>query len=157
MAAASSIGEQAQKTFTLMKVVGRDMFIGIWCFIMALISVTKWEKKEGGQKPKAGEIWYRFPKFIVGFFVASIILTIVIALTGNSTAMDTNVIAPLKVLRSWAFIFTFLSIGLTTRFKDLTAVGWKPLAAFTSGVIVNVPLGYIFSIIIFGGFWKLIN
>lgn len=157
MAAASSIGEQAQKTFTLMKVVGRDMFIGIWCFIMALISVTKWEKKEGGQKPKASEIWYRFPKFIVGFFVASIILTIVIALTGNSAVIDTNVIAPLKVLRSWAFIFTFLSIGLTTRFKDLTSVGWKPLAAFTSGVIVNVPLGYIFSIIIFGGFWKLIN
>jgi uncharacterized integral membrane protein (TIGR00698 family) len=157
MAAASSIGEQAQKTFTLMKVVGRDMFIGIWCFIMALISVTKWEKKEGGQKPKASEIWYRFPKFIVGFFAASIILTIVIALTGNSAAIDTNVIAPLKVLRSWAFIFTFLSIGLTTRFKDLTSVGWKPLAAFTSGVIVNVPLGYIFSIIIFGGLWKLIN
>ena len=44
MAAAAAIDEQAIRTFTLMKVVGRDMFIGIWCFILALISVTKWEK-----------------------------------------------------------------------------------------------------------------
>ncbi|MPM99168.1 hypothetical protein SDC9_146359 [bioreactor metagenome] len=35
MAAASAIDEQAIKTFTLMKVVGRDMFVGIWCFSMA--------------------------------------------------------------------------------------------------------------------------
>ncbi|MDQ7092235.1 putative sulfate exporter family transporter [Desulfosporosinus sp. PR] len=159
MAAAAAISEQAIRTFTLMKVVGRDMWIGIWCFIMALISVTKWERDESGAKPQAGEIWYRFPKFVIGFFIASILLTIIVASSSPATAssVSANVMGPMKVLRSWTFIFTFLSIGLTTRFRDLTSVGWKPFAAFTAGVCVNVPLGFIFSTIILGGFWQLVK
>ncbi|WP_075366357.1 YeiH family protein, partial [Desulfosporosinus metallidurans] len=89
MAAAAAIGEQSIKTFTLMKVVGRDMFVGIWCFIMAFISITKWEKKTDGTKPNAGEIWTRFPKFVLGFFVASIIIT---ALVGSVDASTSKVI-----------------------------------------------------------------
>lgn len=159
MAAAAQINEQAIKTFTLMKVVGRDMFIGIWCFIMALIAVTKWEKREDGTKPSASEIWVRFPKFVIGFFVASIITTLLIASVDANTAkaINSTVIAPVKELRTWAFIFTFLSIGMTTRFKELTSVGWKPLAAFTTGVIVNVPLGYILSVLVLGGYWNMVK
>lgn len=159
MAAAASISEQAIKTFTLMKVVGRDMFVGIWCFIMALISITKWEKRQDGTKPKAGEIWTRFPKFVLGFFVASIIITALVAGVDASTSKDISaqVIGPIKELRGWAFIFTFLSIGLTTRFRDLTSVGWKPFAAFTTGVLVNVPLGYILSVIVMGGYWAMVK
>ncbi|MPN03371.1 hypothetical protein SDC9_150599 [bioreactor metagenome] len=157
MAAAASLGEQSIKTFTLMKVVGRDMFVGIWCFIMAMISVTKWEKRDDGSKPNAGEIWTRFPKFVLGFFVASIIVTILVASVGTGTAaaqsVDSLIIAPIKELRTWAFIFTFLSIGMTTRFKELTSVGWKPFAAFTTGVLVNVPLGYLLSVVVMGNYW----
>lgn len=159
MAAAATLGEQAIKTFTLMKVVGRDMFVGIWCFIMALISVTKWEKREDGSKPNAGEIWTRFPKFVIGFFIASIIVTFLIAGVDAPTAksVNANVVNPVKELRSWAFIFTFLSIGMTTRFKELTSVGWKPFAAFTTGVLVNVPLGYLLSVVIMGGYWSMVK
>jgi uncharacterized integral membrane protein (TIGR00698 family) len=155
MAAASSINDQAIKTFTLMKVVGRDMFIGIWCFILALISVTKWEKQAQSSKPDKGEIWRRFPKFVLGFFLASAILTVLIASVDANTvkSINTNIVSPVKELRTWAFIFTFLSIGLTTRFKDLTAVGWKPFAAFSTGVLVNVPLAYLLTVVIFGQYW----
>lgn len=161
MAAAAALGEQSIKTFTLMKVVGRDMFVGVWCFIMAMISVTKWEKREDGTKPNAGEIWGRFPKFVLGFFVASIIVTILVASVGTATdagkSVNTLIINPIKELRTWAFIFTFLSIGMTTRFKDLTSVGWRPFAAFTTGVLVNVPLGYILSVLIMGNYWSMIK
>ncbi|ACL22668.1 YeiH family protein [Desulfitobacterium hafniense] len=159
MAAAASINEQAIKTFTLMKVVGRDMFVGIWCFIMAFISITKWEKRQDGTKPNAGEIWTRFPKFVLGFFVASIIITALVAGADPAASKDitAQVIGPLKELRNWAFIFTFLCIGLTTRFKDLTSVGWKPFAAFTTGVLVNVPLGYILSVVVMGGYWAMVQ
>lgn len=155
IAAAASINEQAIKTFTLMKVVGRDMFVGIWCFVMAMISVTKWEKRSDGTKPSAGEIWNRFPKFVIGFFVASIIVTILIACVNSamSGTINESIIGPIKSLRGWAFTFTFLSIGLTTRFKELTSVGWKPFAAFTTGVLVNVPLGYLLSVVILGSYW----
>jgi uncharacterized integral membrane protein (TIGR00698 family) len=156
MAAAAAIDEQAIKTFTLMKVVGRDMFVGVWCFIMALISVTKWEKREDGTKPNAGEIWQRFPKFVLGFFVASIIITALVTSVDAASAksVDSNVIGPIKTLRGWAFNLTFICIGLTTRFKELTSVGWKPFGAFTTGVLVNVPLGYLLSIVVMGDYWS---
>ncbi|CFY09111.1 Uncharacterised protein family UPF0324, prokaryote [Syntrophomonas zehnderi OL-4] len=156
MAAAAAIDEQAIRSFTLMKVVGRDMFIGIWCFILALVSVTKWEKREDGSKPDAKEIWTRFPKFVIGFFVASAIITVLVASAATpeiASAINGDVIKPVKTLRTWAFIFCFLCIGMTTRFKELTSVGWKPLAAFSTGVAVNVPLGYILSVLLLGSYW----
>ena len=43
---AAQFGDGAITTFTLMKVVGRDVFVGVWAFILAIISVTMWEKGE---------------------------------------------------------------------------------------------------------------
>jgi uncharacterized integral membrane protein (TIGR00698 family) len=161
-AAASAYGrmagneEAAIKAFTLMKVIGRDMWIGIWSLVFALISTMVWERKEVGAKPNAGEVWRRFPKFVIGFFIASAFLSM---FTAGATTEEMNkavkplLIAPVASLRAWAFIFCFLSIGLTTRFRDLKSVGWKPFMAFTIGVGVNVVLGYILSVHIFGDYW----
>ncbi len=67
-------------TFTLMKVIGRDIWIGIWCLILAVVSVMFWEKEEGAKRVVGpGVIWERFPKFVIGFFAASIIMTFVSA------------------------------------------------------------------------------
>lgn len=153
--AASSFGDQALNSFTLMKVIGRDIFIGVWAFILAFISITFWENKKSGTKADATEIWHRFPKFIIGFFTASILLTIVIAAssTASGAVISTDVIAPIKEFRTWAFTFTFLSIGLTTRFKELTSFGWKPFAAFSTGAVVNIVLGYVLSALILNHFW----
>ena len=62
-------------------------------------------------------------------------------------------VVPLKDLRSWAFIFCFLSIGLTTRIRGLAHAGVKPFAAFTAGVVVNVLLGFLLSAYVFAGHW----
>jgi hypothetical protein len=63
-------------TFTLMKVIGRDIWIGIWCLILAVVSVVFWERKDASQRAVGvGIIWERFPKFVLGFFAASIIMT----------------------------------------------------------------------------------
>ncbi len=157
-AAAEAIGdERAVKTFTLMKVVGRDMFVGIWAFLVAILSVTVWEKKSAKDSERIDkkEIWNRFPKFIIGFFIASILTTIVISFLDQKAgaAYSKDIIGTLKTLRGWTFTWTFLCIGFTTRFRELTAVGWKPLAAFTLGVIVNVPLGYWLSNAVFASYW----
>lgn len=157
IAAAAQFGDGAIRTFTLMKVVGRDIFVGIWAFLLAIISVTLWEAKEDGAKPSAGVIWERFPKFVLGFFIASFLISFVQLHVGQGSellqTMDANAIGPVKNLRGWAFVLCFLCIGLTTRFKELTAVGWKPFIAFTSGVAVNVLLGYLFSTHILGEYW----
>jgi uncharacterized membrane protein YadS len=38
--------EQSLQAFILMKVIGRDTWIGIWAFIFALIATTRWEVEE---------------------------------------------------------------------------------------------------------------
>jgi uncharacterized integral membrane protein (TIGR00698 family) len=149
--------DQAVKTFTLMKVVGRDMFIGVWALMAAILSVTLWEKKSLAESERVdySQIWRRFPKFVIGFFVASLFATVVIMMLDPKvgSGFSKDALSTVKTLRSWTFTWTFLAIGLTTRFKDLMNFGWKPMAAFTIGVIINVPLGYWLSNVIFQSYW----
>ena len=50
-AAVEAIGnESATQAFTLMKVVGRDMFVGLWAFLAAYLSVTVWERASTNER-----------------------------------------------------------------------------------------------------------
>jgi len=152
----SGTPDQAVWAFTLMKVVGRDVWIGIWAFILAIVATTHWEKSESGRKANAAEIWWRFPKFVIGFVIASLLVTWVArnySYAEFGKLVTPELTDPLKNLRTWAFIFCFFSIGLTTRFGELARTGKKPLLAFTAGVIINVILGFIFSVYVFAGHW----
>jgi hypothetical protein len=113
----SGTADQAIWAYTLIKVVGRDVLIGIWAFVLAVVSLTRWEKSKTGRKVEAGQIWWRFPKFVIGFLVASIVVTWAV---GSASYGDFNkivrpaLVVPITALRTWAFTFCFLSIGLTT-------------------------------------------
>jgi uncharacterized membrane protein YadS len=144
------------QAFTLMKVVGRDVWIGIWAFVLAIVATTRWEKGTLGRQANAAEIWWRFPKFVIGFFVASLLVTWVArnySLADFNKAINPVLVAPIKDLRSWAFIFCFLSIGLTARLRELAPAGRKPFVAFTAGVAVNVVLGFLLSAFVFASYW----
>ena len=139
-----------------MKVIGRDIWIGIWSFVLAIIAVTVWERRAGAPRARGLEIWWRFPKFVIGFFLASALITAVAASVSVDAFRDVltpRVIGPIKTLRTWTFVLTFLSIGLTTRFRELGRFGWAPFWAFTIGVAVNLPLGYVLSVLLFREFW----
>ena len=155
--AITGTADQALASYTLIKVIGRDMWVGIWAFVLALISVTVWERSETNSKVQVGQIWWRFPKFIIGFLVASILTTLLVhghTLAEYNKLVKPALIAPITSLRTWAFTFSFLCIGLTTRFRDLANAGVKPFLAFTAGVVINVILGYILSVVIFGHYWS---
>jgi uncharacterized integral membrane protein (TIGR00698 family) len=160
---ASNAGTEAPiQTFTLMKVIGRDIWIGIWALALSIVSVTFWgsdERGTSGRRAGIGIIWERFPKFVIGFFVASILMSIIVAV--SSADFDTQItpllITPIKTLRTWTFVFTFLCIGLTTRFRDLTKWGMPPFWTFTVGVLVNVPLGFFLSTVVFRSFWTAVQ
>ncbi len=149
--------EQALQAFTLMKVVGRDPWIGIWAVGLAIVATTRWEARPGGSAPDAGEIWRRFPKFVIGFFLASAVITMVTtqySLEDYNRIVVPGLIGPIKNLLTWAFVFCFFSIGLTTRFRDLAAAGPRPFEAFSAGVLVNVVLGFVLSVYVFGSYWE---
>jgi uncharacterized integral membrane protein (TIGR00698 family) len=155
--AITGTADQALASYTLIKVIGRDMWVGIWAFVLALIAVTVWERSETNSKVQVGQIWWRFPKFIIGFIVASILTTLLVhghTLAEYNKLVKPALIAPITSLRTWAFTFSFLCIGLTTRFRDLANAGIKPFLAFTAGVVVNVILGYILSVVVFGHYWS---
>jgi uncharacterized membrane protein YadS len=90
------------------------------------------------------------------FVIASAFITW--AMTAYSLADYNKTVVPVLVasvkdLRTWAFIFCFLSIGLTTRFRELAHAGRKPFLAFSTGVVVNVILGFILSAFVFASHW----
>ena len=148
--------DAAVNAFTLMKVIGRDVWIGIWAFVLSFVAATRWESSGVAGRVPAAEIWGRFPKFVLGFLAASVIISVVAAglpYGEYKRALVPSLVQPLQVLRTWAFLFCFLSIGLTTRFRDLFTAGARPLYAFSAGVLVNVVLGYVLSAHVFAGFW----
>jgi uncharacterized membrane protein YadS len=152
----SGSADAAVHAFTLMKVIGRDVWIGVWAFVLSIIAATRWESTGIESRGGAAQIWQRFPKFVLGFLLASLIITVVSS--GYSYAdykkvLQPALVAPLQVLRVWAFTFTFLSIGLTTRFRELFSGGPKPFYAFSAGVLVNIVLGFVLSTQVFADFW----
>jgi uncharacterized integral membrane protein (TIGR00698 family) len=149
--------DAAVAAFTLMKVIGRDMWIGVWAFVLSLIATARWERTGIHSKSRAAEIWNRFPKFVLGFIVASAVVTLV-ARGFDYAAYKKEVVpalvAPLQSFRTWAFTFAFLSIGLTTRIREFASIGARPLVAFSIGVLVNVVLGFVLSTQVFNEFWS---
>jgi hypothetical protein len=81
---AADHGDAPIHAFTLMKVIGRDIWIGIWAFVLSIVSVTFWERRsQTGEGPQGrvgiSVIWERFPKFVLGFFAASVIMSLIAA------------------------------------------------------------------------------
>ena len=155
--APAGAADQSVAAYTLIKVIGRDTWIGIWAVVLSFIAVTRWNDGPVTNKASLSEIWQRFPKFVVGFIVASAFITAVTIAVGHAAvtaSVTPDLITPIKNLRIWAFTFTFLSIGLTTRFRELAGFGFRPFAAFTAGVAVNLVIGFVLSTIVFASYWS---
>jgi uncharacterized integral membrane protein (TIGR00698 family) len=148
--------EQAIWSYTLIKVVGRDVWIGVWALILSVIAVTRWDVAQTGGLVDIGQIWWRFPKFVAGFLVASLLITLAVrnvSFSDYNAVVRPGLVLPITTLRVWAFTFCFLSIGLTTRLREFAPAGGKPFLAFTAGVVVNVVLGFVLSVLVFGQYW----
>ena len=99
-----------------------DIFIGIWAFVLAVIWTTKINPKEG-EKARAGEIWDRFPKFVIGYFVTFLIM-LIIGLNWPDVKSQIKISASeTDVFRKLFFALTFFSIGLASNFKKLWEEG----------------------------------
>ncbi|MBQ9659992.1 MAG: putative sulfate exporter family transporter, partial [Bacteroidales bacterium] len=99
--------------------------------------------REKGQKVGAGEIWNRFPKFIIGFFIASLVASFIIQpLAGADQVKAINGV--LDQYKNWAFVLAFVSIGLDTNFRDLAKQmqGGKPLWLYLVGQTFNIALTF---------------
>lgn len=53
--------------------LSQNVLIGFAAFILAIVWTFK--KAVPGEKPGAMEIWFRFPKFVLGFMIASVVFS----------------------------------------------------------------------------------
>ena len=139
--AGSVLGGEAEKAAVLVKMI-QNILIGFIAFFVALFFATRVDKKNG-QKVGAGEIWTRFPKFIIGFFVASLVASfIVLPLAGADQVKAVNGV--LDQYKNWCFVLAFVSIGLDTNFRDIARQmkGGKPLWLYIVGQTFNIVLTF---------------
>ncbi len=143
--AGNALGEEAEQAAVLVKSI-QNILIGFIAFFVAIFFATKVDK-DPNQKVGAGEIWNRFPKFIIGFFVASLVASFIIQ--PLTKGMDFNGASAVKAIngvldqyKNWAFVLAFTSIGLDTNFKSLfkRMQGGKVLWLYIIGQAFNIAL-----------------
>ncbi len=156
-AAGAFLGEKALYVAATIKMI-QNVLIGVIAFCVALYFTTRVEAAETGQKVGAMEIWYRFPKFVLGFIVASIVFSLFYTgfnaqVSGLGSAMvDQGVIKGMGDLyRGWFFCLSFVSIGLATNFRELKEhfTGGKPLILYVFGQGFNLCLTLLVAYIMF--------
>ncbi|WP_258101316.1 YeiH family protein [Marinoscillum pacificum] len=152
VAAGAFLGDTALNVAATIKMI-QNILIGVIAFGVAVYWATKVEKKEG-QKVSKLEIWNRFPKFILGFIGASILFSIlqqVLSSEDSVSMIEKGVFSFSKSMRGWLFALSFVSIGLSTNFKELKSHfhGGKPLILYVCGQLLNLGLTLLMAWIMF--------
>ncbi|MCS7011232.1 MAG: YeiH family protein [Anaerolineales bacterium] len=136
--AATIYSEGAQKVATIVKST-QNALIGVIAFLLALYAAGR---AEVGKRPSPRLIWERFPKFVLGFILASILYTLGWIDGGKGTAIE--------ALKNWAFTLAFVSMGLEFAFGELKSMGWKPVVVFLIATLFNTLLALGVAWAIFG-------
>ncbi len=151
VAAGDMLGKNAMDVAAVVKMI-QNVLIGVVAFVVAVLWVTRIDRDPNAPKPTPMEIWYRFPKFILGFVAASVAFSFILTpLLGDKTVDDM-----LKIsggFRGYFFCLAFVSIGLESNFKELASqmVGGRPMLIYIVGQSFNLVLTLIMAYIAFGG------
>lgn len=128
-----------------------DIWIGVWAFVMALWWVTRVERKPGEKVP-AIVIWYRFPKFVIGYFVTMLSLLALASFMPLSAAIKaaSAISGQADVLRQFLFLITFTSIGLTTNFRKFKEIGaGKAVVAYLISLLIIIIIALVLALAFF--------
>jgi len=131
-----------------------DIFIGIWAFILAYIWTNHIEVRPAGDKAKIGEIWERFPKFILGYVLTFlVVLLLTLGAAPETTAKMRAAMGEANTFRVIFFIMTFFTIGVMSNFKKLWEEGIGRLAAVYVVCLFGfvIWVGLVISWVFFGG------
>jgi uncharacterized integral membrane protein (TIGR00698 family) len=150
VAAGELLGEKAMEVAIVIKMI-QNMMIGLLAFIVAVIWVVKIERNPEASRPSVLDIWYRFPKFILGFVALSIVSSFILSPLLGRTALS-GILNVTKGLRTYFFSMAFVSIGLETGFKELgkNIENRNPLKLYLFGQILNLVMTLIFALFLFG-------
>ncbi|TWT82906.1 hypothetical protein CA13_43690 [Planctomycetes bacterium CA13] len=141
-AAGAVLGDRALEVAATVKMI-QNILIGVTAFLVAIYWVTYVERDPSAPHPGVSEIWYRFPKFVLGFVAMSVLFsTLYSTLTGGPELVGAMISGSTKTFRGWFFCLAFVSIGLDTNFSKLMPYfkGGKPLILYVCGQSLNLVL-----------------
>jgi uncharacterized integral membrane protein (TIGR00698 family) len=149
VASGTIAGETALKFSTIIK-FSQNVLLGVAAFLISIFwSYRQAGKDKKAEKPTFGVIWERFPKFVLGFILASVVFSFFVDPQAAKTAGST-----IKSYQSLWFNLAFICIGLETRITDIVKLDkGRPLYAFLLAQAFNVVVTLIVAYLLFGMLW----
>src|SRR6266446_6146957 len=124
-AAGALYSDAAGKLAVLAKTT-RNAMIGFVVLAYAIYWASQGQAKT--VRNKAAFLWQKFPKFVLGFLLISILATYHFFTKDQATALAN--------LSRWAFLLTFAGVGLRTNFREMRKQGLRPFAVGAIGEVV---------------------
>ena len=120
-----------------------DVFIGVWAFVLAIVWIRKVEKRGGSVSVGPMEIWFRFPKFVLGYFIAWLVFFgIAASWPALAPALDEGTAVVQSPMRTMLFMMTFVAMGTMTDFSKLKGMGKIALLYGLALALVIAPIAY---------------
>jgi len=124
--AAGALYSDAAGKYAVLAKTCRNALIGFVVLGYAIYWASKGEAAVVTNK--AVFLWRKFPKFILGFLLLSLLASLAV--------FNKPQIAALGNLSRWAFLLTFAGVGLRTNFRELGKQGLRPFVVGAVGEIV---------------------
>lgn len=152
VASAESVGQVAENTAVVVKAT-QNVLIGVVVFFIALYLSTRSNSGVNISRPSLSIVWEKFPKFILGFVLASALFSILqtqnlLTLNDSGKVMET---ALAKNFSTFFFSLSFVCIGMDTCLKDIVSrENRRILHAFLGTQLFNIIITGVIAWIMFG-------
>jgi uncharacterized integral membrane protein (TIGR00698 family) len=142
-AATGALYSDAAGKYAVLAKTTRNATIGFVVLGYAIYWANRGRAQQIGNK--AAFLWQKFPKFILGFLLLSLLATLG---TFNKEQMTS-----LANLSRWAFLLTFAGVGLMTDFREMRKQGLRPfivgavgevaIAVLTLGLVLGIDAAFV--------------
>ncbi|MDE5707932.1 MAG: putative sulfate exporter family transporter [Alistipes sp.] len=149
-ASSTIVGEVANQHAVIIK-AAQNVLIGVVAFFIALYLSAR-GGQGGSGRPSLGIVWEKFPKFILGFVAASLVLRV--CQSGGAFIPEKGKLVEPGVAKMFSTVFfslAFVCIGLDTRLKDIISKeNRNALWAFLGAQVFNIVVTLVVACLLFG-------
>ena len=162
VASSEAAGELAESTAIVVKAT-QNVLIGFVAFFIALYLSARSNGKRSNI-PSFGIVWEKFPKFILGFIIASALFSLlqteeILTLNAKGKIMETSLA---KTFSTFFFSLSFVCIGMDTRLKDIVSrenrtVLWSFVGAQLFNIVVTCIIAWLMFGVVKPALWPTVH